>query len=74
MGKKETWFTSVKKALSPDPKEKKVQVSKISSSRGCFIQIEIRLEFCNVSKYIYEFLQEIKNAPEFLIFGNCLCL
>lgn len=26
MGKKETWFSSVKKALSPDPKEKKVKV------------------------------------------------
>lgn len=33
MGKKETWFSSVKKALSPDPKEKKVQVWKFSSSR-----------------------------------------
>ena len=26
MGKKETWFSSVKKALSPDPKEKRDQV------------------------------------------------
>ncbi|KAA0047282.1 protein IQ-DOMAIN 1 [Cucumis melo var. makuwa] len=33
MGKKETWFSSVKKALSPDPKEKKVKGSKKSKKK-----------------------------------------
>lgn len=74
MGKKETWFSSVKKALSPDPKEKKDQVWEFSLSWGYFILIEIFFQlFWGFLVYLWVNYKKQSFFLSFWYYSNRLC-